>query len=177
MKNDAILYVEDDEDDVFFMQRAFKQVGVTHSLMVAHDGQEALDYLMGKGKYADRQQYPIPVLVLLDLKLPRKYGLDVLQWIRKHPAYHTMLVLVLTSSSKELDAHVAYGMGANAYLVKPPGTDALTDMVKAIRDFWLAQNTAPPECIKLAEQLVAEPDTGAEAAAPGQPAEPPLPHS
>lgn len=138
-----ILYVEDSEDDVFFLQRAFKAAAVANPIQVAVDGQEAIDYLAGIEKFSDRRQYPLPCLVLLDLKLRGKMGLDVLQWIRERPAVRTLLVIILSSSSQKADVDRAYELGANAFLVKPSNIEILTDMAKAIKHFWLTHNYQP----------------------------------
>ena len=140
----TILLVEDEEGDVFFMRQAMQKAGVLDSLQVASDGRQAIDYLKGNGKFANRQEFPLPCLVLLDLKLPRVMGLDVLKWIREQPEVAT-IVVILTSSQEQADIATAYRLGANGYLVKPHDLSQLTDMAKSIKDFWLTQNTPPPE--------------------------------
>lgn len=135
-----VLYGEDLEDDAFFMKRAFDQAAVSNPLIVLPDGQEVIEYLFGGGRYRDRLQYPLPALLLLDLNLPKKSGLEVLKWIRQDPAVATLPVIVLTSSLLDADIHRGYLDGANAYLVKPGALDQLVGMVKTIRDFWLSQN-------------------------------------
>lgn len=143
MSPQPILLVEDDENDVFFFQRAMRKAGMTHPLQVARDGQEAINYLEGGGKFACRAEFPLPVLILLDLKLPLVMGLDVLRWIRQQPSL-TPIVVILSSSRAEADVAEAYRLGANAYLVKPSQTNELGDMVRAVSDFWLKHNTPPP---------------------------------
>src|SRR5579864_5000614 len=113
-----ILLVEDDENDVFFFQRAMSKAGMTNPVQVAGDGQEAIDYLRGAGKFADRSKFPLPELILLDLKLPFVMGLDVLRWIREQSEL-VPIVIILSSSREEEDIAAAYKLGANAYLVKP----------------------------------------------------------
>jgi len=140
----TILLVEDEENDVFFMQEAMKQAGVLNPIRVASDGQQAIDYFKGAGKFGNRKEFPLPYLVLLDLKLPYVMGLDVLRWIRQQPEVPA-IVVILSSSNEEADIATAYLWGANGYLVKPPDVGNLLDMVKSIKDFWLTQNTAPPE--------------------------------
>ena len=135
-----ILLVEDDENDVFFFQRAMSKAGMTNPVQVAGDGQEAIDYLRGAGKFADRSKFPLPELILLDLKLPFVMGLDVLRWIREQSEL-VPIVIILSSSREEDDIAAAYKLGANAYLVKPVEVNKLGEMAKAINDFWLAQNT------------------------------------
>ena len=140
----TILQVEDDVNDVFFMQRAMNKAGATNPIQVVSDGQEAIDYLQGAGKFADREKFPFPYLVLLDLKLPYVMGLDVLRWIRQQPPT-PMVVIVLTASAEETDIASAYRLGANGFLTKPCEASKFEDMVKAIKDFWLTHNTLPRE--------------------------------
>jgi CheY-like chemotaxis protein len=133
----TILLVEDNEDDVFFMQRAIRACGIEHHVQVAEDGQVAIDYLSGTGQDKDRQKFPLPFLIFLDLKMPRRSGLDVLQWIRTQPHLKTMLVLILTTSREDSDVQRAYELGVNSFLVKPPGADQLKDLVALIKSYWL----------------------------------------
>ena len=139
----TILQVEDDSNDVFFFQRAMKKAGVPNPIQVARDGQDAIDYLQGAGKFADRTQFPLPGLVLLDLKLPYVMGLDVLKWIRQQPEVATIVIL-LSSSAAKTDIAAAYRLGANGFLVKPPEAGQLLNMTIAIKDYWLTYNTTPP---------------------------------
>jgi len=132
----TILQVEDDPNDVFLLKHAMNKVGLTNPVQIATDGQEAIDYLDGKGRFADRARFPYPGLVLLDLKLPFVMGLEVLRWIRKQP-------VILTASAEGADIATAYGLGANGFLTKPSEVRKLEEMVKAIRDFWLTHNLLP----------------------------------
>jgi CheY-like chemotaxis protein len=149
----TILQVEDDPNDVFLFQHAMEKAGVTNPVQVASDGQQAIDYLQGTGKFANREEYPFPSLVLLDLKLPYVMGLDVLKWIRREcgPA---LTVLMLTASGEDADIVTAYRLGANGFLTKPSEANKLQDMVKAIRDFWLTHNTLPSKSLKFQKGLV-----------------------
>jgi CheY-like chemotaxis protein len=140
----TILQVEDDPNDVFFLQYAMKQAGVANPVQVASDGQQAIDYLKGAGKFADREQFPLPCLVLLDLKLPYVMGLDVLRWIRGRPET-AFPVVMLSASAETADIATAYRLGANAFLTKPSEVSKLVEMVKAIKEFWLTHNILPPE--------------------------------
>ena len=140
----TILQVEDDPNDVFFLKHAMKKAGVANPIQVAKDGQEAIDYLQGAGKFADRGKFPFPCLVLLDLKLPYVMGLDVLKWIREQPGM-ALVVLLLTASGEEADIAAAYHLGANGFLVKPSEAAKLEEIVKAINSFWLTHNTLPQE--------------------------------
>ncbi len=141
-----ILHVEDREEDVFLLHYIFKQVGISNPIQVVGDGQEAIDYIAGKGKFADREAYPFPGVVLLDLKLPQKIGLEVLEWIRGNPSLRCLIVIVLTSSIYDQDVQRSYDLGANAFLVKPSGTDELKSMCQALKDFWLTHNQPPSSC-------------------------------
>src|SRR5690349_18131600 len=114
----TILQVEDDPNDVFFLQRAMKKHGLLNPIQVASDGQEAINYLKGIGKFADRARFPQPSLVLLDLKLPHVMGLDVLKWIRQESGL-PLVVVPLTASANDEDIAAAYRLGANGFLVKP----------------------------------------------------------
>ena len=140
----TILQVEDDPNDVFLLQHALTKAGVTNPVQVAIDGRQAIDYLQGAGKFRDREKYPFPALVLLDLKLPYVMGLDVLKWIRQK-AGTALTVLMLTASGEEADIVTAYRLGANGFLTKPSEASKLHDMVKAIGNFWLVHNVLPRE--------------------------------
>jgi CheY-like chemotaxis protein len=109
-------------------------------LFVAEDGQEALDYLAGAGKFADRTNYPLPVVVFLDLKLPFISGHDVLTWIRRQKDLDSLVVIVLTSSNEASDLSRCYALGANSYVVKPPTPEQLEDLAKAFKWYWLEYN-------------------------------------
>ncbi len=135
-----ILYAEDDTNDAFLLARAFEKVGIEWPLRVVSDGEEAIAYLSGQRPFDDRTRHPLPGLLLLDLKMPRKTGLEVLKWVRTTPHVCTLPVLMLTSSNQETDVHRAYLLGANGYLVKPNDPRELLSMVEAIRSFWLQRN-------------------------------------
>jgi|ERR1043166_9569461 CheY-like chemotaxis protein len=139
----TILLIEDNSDDVFFMEQAKKNAGIRNPMQVLKDGRQALDYLQGHGIYQDRQKHPLPFLVLMDLKLPYVPGLEVLKWIRDRPELETMLIVILTSSKEDRDIDRAYRLGANSYLVKPPNAAKLQDMVKLLGEYWLGQNQPP----------------------------------
>ena len=142
--------MEDDENDVFFFVRATKLAGLANPLHVAHDGRQAIDYLRGAGAYADRALFPLPSLVMLDLKLPHVMGLDVLKWIRAQPEFHTTIVIVFTSSKLPPDIAAAYRLGANSYVVKPSVPGKLHEMLAVIKQYWLELNETPlPAAIAL----------------------------
>ncbi len=149
--NQTILLVEDDENDVFFMQRTFKEVGILNPVYVAQDGREAMDYLSGEGLYADRDQFPLPRLALLDLKLPRVMGLELLKWIREQPRLNDVVVIILSSSQVGHDIDMAYQLGANAFLVKPSSPPELREIVAGIKHLWLDKSHGPARFRKSAE--------------------------
>jgi CheY-like chemotaxis protein len=140
-----ILHVEDSEEDVFLLQYAFGRADIHSPVHVAANGEEAIDYLAGKGKFADRHSFPLPCLVLLDLKLPHKLGLEVLEWIRRQPELKALIVIILSASINEGDIQRAYDLGANAFLVKPSSAAVLADMCQALKHFWLTHNTSALE--------------------------------
>lgn len=142
-----ILHVEDREEDVFLLRYAFKRAGIETPVEVVSDGKEAIDFLGGTGKFAGRSEFNPPCLVLLDLKLPQKMGLEVLEWIRSQPALRRLIVIILSSSIHEGDVQRAYELGVNAFLVKPASTDTLADMCVALKHFWLIHNHSPIECL------------------------------
>ena len=144
MNSGVVLYVEDEEDDVFLLRHVFKEAGITHRIVSLADGEAAIDYLKGTGQYADRSAYPLPILLLLDINLPLVSGLEVLSWLRSESPVAGLPTIMLSSSSQPADVKRAYQMGANAYLVKPSGLARLLTMAQGIRDFWLLQNQPPP---------------------------------
>jgi CheY-like chemotaxis protein len=133
----SILQVEDEENDVFFFKLAAEKAGLLNPLQVARDGREAIDYLAGTDKYADRHQFPLPVIILLDLKLPQVPGLEVLKFIRSQPHLAKVVVLVLSSSDQDFDVEAAYRLGANSYIVKPANPAELNHAVDLIKAYWL----------------------------------------
>jgi len=139
----TILLVEDSEDDVFFMKRALELAGVNNPLQVVMDGQAALDYLAGQDKFADRVSYPLPGLVLLDLRMPLVPGFEVLKWMREQSHLCCVPVIVFTSSRQDSDMLSAYALGANSFLVKPSDANELVNIVKAISGYWLRYNEVP----------------------------------
>lgn len=133
----AILLVEDDHNDVLLIKRAFQKVNIANPIIVVNDGEQAISYLAGREPYVDRT---LPMLVLLDLKLPRKSGHEVLEWLRQQSTLRRLPVVVLTASSESSDVNRAYDLGANSYLVKPVTFDSLVQMVKTLNLYWLILN-------------------------------------
>ncbi|HEU5358654.1 MAG TPA: response regulator [Gemmatimonadales bacterium] len=139
----VILLVEDDANDVVLITRAFTKAGAFGVIEAVGDGDAALAYLRGEGRYADRQRYPFPDVVLLDLKLPRRSGLEVLEWIRGQHPLRRLPTVMLTSSRDATDVDRAYDLGANSYLVKPVGFDELQRLVAEVSRYWLEHNQGP----------------------------------
>ena len=139
----TILLVEDNPDDVLLIRRAFAKAGTTAPLNVVSDGEAAVAYLAGEGAYADRAHFPLPALLLLDLKRPPKSGLEVLEWLRARPGLRRLPVVVLTSSRESVDVQRAYDLGANSYLVKPVAFDDMRRMAAALGLYWLTMNERP----------------------------------
>jgi CheY-like chemotaxis protein len=139
----TVLLAEDNSTDALMVQRAFKKANLLNPVQVVDDGDKAVAYLAGDGPYADREKYPLPVLLLLDLKLPRRSGLEVLEWLRQQPAIKRLPVVVLTSSKENADINRAYDLGANSYLVKPVDFDPLLELVKTLGLYWVVMNEKP----------------------------------
>ncbi|MEB3281577.1 MAG: response regulator [Lyngbya sp.] len=139
----SILLVEDDANDILFVQRAFRQANLKNPIRIVKDGEQAISYLKGDDEYANRDLYFLPTLILLDLKLPRFSGLEVLEWIRGQPHLRRIPVVILTSSRETVDVNRAYEIGANSYLVKPVRFEELTKMMEIIDAYWLKLNQYP----------------------------------
>jgi CheY-like chemotaxis protein len=135
-----ILLADDDADQAFLAVRAFRQAGAANAVVTVGDGAQAIDYLAGAGRYADRAAHPLPCLVLLDQKLPGRSGLEVLEWLRAQATLCTLPALLLTSSTYESDVRTAYLLGANGYLVKPATFEEMLRLAMAIKDYWLTMN-------------------------------------
>ena len=142
----TILLVEDDPNEIYLTQRAFRKANISVSLQVIDDGDSAIAYLSGTEKYADRELYPLPNLILLDIKLPCRSGHEILAWLRQHSQLKILPVVIFTSSREPGDVNLAYELGANSYLVKPSGLRALTKMVETLSLYWLVDNE-PPEVL------------------------------
>ncbi|HEX7896340.1 MAG TPA: response regulator [Planctomycetota bacterium] len=131
-----VLLVEDDEDDIGFFRRALSKTNSRARLAVARDGDEAVAYLAGQGAFADRERHPAPTHVILDLKLPRRSGVEVLEWLRGEPALSRLPVAILSSSNEPLDVARARALGVDGYHVKPSGAAALAETVRRVLDAW-----------------------------------------
>ena len=142
-RTETILVAEDDIDDAFFLQRAFQKAGVSTSLQFVKDGQEAIDYLDGEGDFTDRAAYPAPDLLLLDLKMPRINGFQVLEWVRQQPAFKRLPVIIFSSSDEGKDINHAYDLGANSYLLKPHSSEDLITVAQKLKMYWVEANQTP----------------------------------
>jgi CheY-like chemotaxis protein len=139
----VILLVDDREDDVLLVRRALSRANVPNPLFVVRDGEEAMAYLDGVGKYSNRDEYPLPDIMLLDIKMPKMDGFDVLREVRSRAEFKAMRIIVLTSSEDIFDVNKAYDLGANSFLVKPLEFENYTAMMRTLSAFWLHQSKNP----------------------------------
>ena len=147
LRDSAILLVEDDEADIFLLRRAFRNARIANPLIEVRDGQAAIQYLSGEGDYTDRARYPIPFLILLDLRLPKLSGFEVIAWMRDQPKLANLIVVVLTGSDHVPDVTKARDLGANSYLVKPGNFQELVEMVRRIKGRWLLLDRLPESTV------------------------------
>ena len=143
----SILLIEDTDSDALLMQRALRKSAITDCVHIAKNGKEAIEYLKGVEPFNNRQEFPLPQLILLDLQMPEMHGLRVLEWIRGQPEFRSTVVIVLSSSRLLGDIQLAYKLGANSYLVKPPTLEMLYQTVAAIGQYWLALNQWPEDAL------------------------------
>jgi CheY-like chemotaxis protein len=141
---DVILIVDDRDDDIVLMRKAFDRAGLNNPVQVVRSGAEAIAYLSGEGKFANRAEYALPVLVLLDLKMPGIDGFEVLSWIRSQDGIRGLPVVVLTSSNEFMDVNRAYQLGANSFFVKEFDFQGSVDLSKLLKRYWI-QTTRLPE--------------------------------
>src|SRR5712671_6048001 len=139
----VILLVEDRDDDVYLVRQALSRADVRNPFFVVRDGEEAMAYLEGTGKYQNREEYPLPDIMLLDLKMPRMDGFDVLRYVRSKPEFKPLRIIVLTSSEDLADVNRAYELGANSFLVKPLEFENYSAMLRTLASFWLHHSRAP----------------------------------
>ena len=137
-----ILYAEDDENDVFLMQRALDRLGVKNRLRNVSDGKLAVAYLSGNNPFSDLEENPLPCFMLLDLSMPGKNGIEVLQWVRDQPKLAQLPVVVFTASNQARDIRLTYQLGASGFFIKPGDPDELLKIVGAIQEYWLAEKRA-----------------------------------
>jgi CheY-like chemotaxis protein len=144
----TILVAEDEDNDMLLLKRAFQKAGIRGSLKRVRDGEEAIEYVKGAARFGDRGRHPFPLMLLLDLKMPRKTGFEVLKWIRADKDLRRMIVVVLTSSREARDINRAYDLGANSYVVKPIELDDLIEVSKTLQKYWI-ETAECPECDSL----------------------------
>ena len=142
--SNTILLVDDNDDDVFALRRALQKANTANPQQVVTNGRDAVAYLGGTGKYADRSQYPLPFLVFLDLKMPLLDGFEVLGWMREQPSLAGIVVVVLTGSDELKDHQRAYALGARSYLVKPPTPGDLQQVLQSMDSYWLRGSERGP---------------------------------
>jgi len=135
-KEFTVLLVEDDLNDIFLVKRAFKKAQIKNPLQVVTDGEEAIQYLRGEGKYANRQIYPWPKLIVMDIKMPRKTGFEVLEWVKHDGPLRRIPIVIVSSSNNPADINRAYELGANAYMVKPVDFRAVEHLFQSITQYW-----------------------------------------
>src|SRR5262245_13239527 len=134
--NDLVLVAEDNPDDALLLRRALDKAGIRSPVKIVADGEELLLYLQGRGPYVDREISPLPFLILLYLKMPRKNGRDVLEWLNQNRELAVVPTIVLSASNLEEDARSAYHLGANSYFVKPTTFDELVETMKMVDGYW-----------------------------------------
>ena len=133
----TVMLVEDDLNDIFIVKRAFKMANIPTPLQVVTDGQEAISYLRGDGKYTDRRQYPLPHLIVMDIRMPRRTGFEVLEWVKTSlQPLRRIPVVIVSSSQNPADINRAYELGANAYMVKPVDFHAVEHLFETITHYW-----------------------------------------
>jgi CheY-like chemotaxis protein len=138
-----ILVVEDDENDSFLLERAFKKTGIDMPVRICRDGGEAMSYLKGEGKFNDRSAFPFPRVLITDLKMPRCSGFDLLRWLYNHPECNLIPKIVLSASAETEDVKLAYQLGANCYFRKPARSDELVEIAAAAQSFWTKAELPP----------------------------------
>ncbi len=139
----TILLAKDDQNDVMLIKRAFSKSRIVNPIVCVENGEDAVAYLRGDGQYAERQQHPLPFMLLLDLKLPRLSGHEVLQWLRGQPLLKRLPVVALTSSREPVDINRAYELGANSYLVKPVVFEEFAALMRQLQVYWLMLSEQP----------------------------------
>ena len=155
----VILLAEDREDDILLVRRAFAKAGVKNPLYVVRDGEETISYLAGDGKYSNRAEFPLPHLLLLDLKMPSVDGFEVLRWARQQPGLSNLRILVLTSSEDLQDVNRAYALGANSFLVKQMDFENAIELSRTLHTYWLrlsqtSDSSRPPRDVPTKAAIV-----------------------
>jgi len=139
----VVLLAEDNDDELLLFKRAFKRAEIKNPLQIVRDGEQAMAYLKGEGEFADRQKYPFPTLVLLDLKLPRADGFQVLRWVRSQPAIKTVRIVILSNSQDANVIKLAHELGANSFISKSPDMTEFVAQLRSVKRYWLDLSRAP----------------------------------
>jgi len=132
----SVLLVEDDLNEIFLVKRAFKMARVQSPLHIVTDGVEAMNYLRGQDRFSDRRAYPLPKLIVMDIKMPRKSGFEVLEWVKRDPLLRRIPIVIVSSSENPADINRSYELGANAYMVKPVDFQAVEHLFQSITHYW-----------------------------------------
>lgn len=140
-----ILVAEDDPNDIMLLRRAFYKAGVEVPIRFVRDGQEVVDYLEGKPPFEDPHESPIPTLLLLDLKMPRLNGFEVLEWLHRQAFLHRLPVVIFSASSEPEDRRRAYSLGAGSYVVKPQDPEEFMEVIQLLKRYWVDINYPPPD--------------------------------
>lgn len=141
-EKETILLVDDGENDICLVRLAFKSAEITNPIQEAHNGDEAIAYLLGEPPFDDRARFPLPAVILLDLNMPRRNGFEVLEWLRAQPGLKRLTVIVLSASLRQEDVDRAFDLGVNSFLVKPTSFEGLTSIARCLRD-WIACTQFP----------------------------------
>jgi CheY-like chemotaxis protein len=136
MDDFTILIAEDDPNDVMLLELAIRKNGIKNPVKVVRDGEEAIEYLEGKGQYGDREKFPFPSVIISDVKMPRRTGLEVVEWVRQHPSCSVVPIVMLSGSRIQNDVLTAYKLGANSYFTKPSTLEELTQLLGVAFDYW-----------------------------------------
>src|SRR5687768_496719 len=153
MECDLILLAEDDPEHAEQARRAFKKYCFVNPIFIVSDGTEVLSYLLGEGKYVDREEYPLPTLLLLDLRMQRMHGFDVIRWIRAHPDFRNLPIVVLSTSDELREVNQAYSMGATSFMLKPLEFVEFVNVSAVLPHRWLWLNSAPALPLKSWQRL------------------------
>jgi CheY-like chemotaxis protein len=139
----VMLVAEDDPADADLLRIAMRRAGITNRMFFVRDGEQAIDYLKGHGEFADREKYPFPKVLLTDLKMPRRTGLELLDWLQQHPECKVLPTVLMSGSALPNDIQKAYRFGAKSYFTKPASLDELTELMKVLNEYW--SSTELPE--------------------------------
>ncbi len=151
-ESSTLLLVDDTESDLFLMRRAFKMAQCDIPVQEVHNGEEAIAYLMGEGVFADRTKFPLPIVMILDLNMPKKDGFAVLTWVRSQPVLRRLAIIVLSASMRSQDVERAFDLGANSFLVKPSNLEVLSSMIRCLGD-WIQMNHFPSLSVAKREMM------------------------